>query len=65
MTQFDRVCNSDNLNFRVFHRFFKSSRSAPKQREIRWTVCTVKMKVLLHIYSISLGVKLPECLVNK
>ena len=33
MTELDRVGNSDNFNFRGFHRFCKSARSTRRQRE--------------------------------
>ena len=47
-----------------FHRFCKSVRSARRESKKKdGNVCTVM--VLLHIYSKSLGVRLPVCPVNK
>ena len=63
MTGLDRVGNNDNFNFREFHCFCKSMRSACRQCEKRLNVCTVM--VLLHIYSKSLSVRSPVCPVNK
>ena len=69
MTQLDRVGYSDN--FKVsgggggVHRFCKSARSARMHCERRWDVCTMMVLLHVHIYSKSLGVKLPVCPVNK
>ena len=65
MTESYRVDNSDNFNLRGIPSFLcKSVRSACREREKKsWNVCTVR--VLQHIYSKSLGVRLPVCSMNK
>ena len=54
MKKMDRVCNSDNFNFRGFPSFQQVCEKRP-QAARKWNVCTVM--VLLHIYS--------KCHVNK
>ena len=66
MTELDRVCNSDNFNFRGIPSFLqvceKRFQAMQKKMDI-WNVCTVT--VLLQFYSKCLGVRLPVCPVNK
>ena len=68
MTELDSVGNNDNFNFSVCvwgggPSFLQVCEKRSQETQKRWDVCTVI--VLLHIYSKSLGVRLPVCPVNK
>ena len=63
MTEFDRVDNSDNFNFRGFPLFLQVCEKGSQATQKRWTVCTVMM--LLYIYSKISGVRLSICPVIK